>query len=187
MHKERSVMQSCADWLKNNIDNAPSISDSDFNAAGEKPSEDEYVHSGRVNSIVIHHSATISGCARVFRALHRAVNGWIDIGYHFVIGNGTLSGDGEVEEGRPIWAVGAHSRGHNKDSIGICLVGNFNLEAPTGKQLESLASLLERLMIDLSLPESCITLHRDVQGCLTECPGKNLTIVAILNSLGKRI
>lgn len=44
--------------------------------------------------------------------------GWSDIGYHWVIRR-----DGRVEQGRPEARAGAHVRGHNANSIGICLVG----------------------------------------------------------------
>ncbi len=80
----------------------------------------------KVKRIVIHHSATATGNAAFFRVLHRMVNNWNDIGYHFVIGNGSFSCDGMVEEGRKLPFTGAHARGANEDSIGICLVGNFN-------------------------------------------------------------
>lgn len=45
-------------------------------------------------------------------------NGWSDIGYHYVIRR-----DGTVELGRPELVAGAHTRGQNKHSIGICVVG----------------------------------------------------------------
>src|SRR4051812_3753672 len=48
--------------------------------------------------IVIHHSATPSGSAAAFDRMHRA-KGWDELGYHFVIGNGTMSGDGQIEVG----------------------------------------------------------------------------------------
>lgn len=176
-------MQSCAQWLRSNLSDIPDISDEEMNAAGERPAEDPYVRLDRVNSLVIHHSATKTGCARVFRALHRAVNGWIDIGYHFVIGNGTLSCDGEIEYGRPVWSVGAHARGHNRDSIGICLVGNFCETSPTDKQIASLTDLLRKLLEDCNLSRSGILLHRDVPGCRTECPGDNLNIKGIIDAL----
>ena len=168
-------MQSCARWIRNNLHDIQDISDEEIDAAGERPSEDIYVRLDEINSLVIHHSATETGCARVFRALHRAVNGWVDIGYHFVVGNGTLSGDGEVESGRPIWAVGAHAREHNNNSIGICLVGNFNLSYPTAKQRDSLSELLKELLSRNGLARSDIILHRDVPGCNTECPGNGVS------------
>lgn len=45
-------------------------------------------------------------------------NGWKDIGYHYVIDI-----DGTIEPGRPIDQVGAHCKGHNQNTIGICYVG----------------------------------------------------------------
>ena len=176
-------MQTSAQWLRSYLNDIPDISDEEMNAAGEKPSEVLYVRLDKVNSLVIHHSATETGNARVFRALHRAVNGWIDIGYHFVIGNGTLSCDGEIEPGRPVWAVGAHAREHNSDSIGICLVGNFCRTSPTRKQIASLKDLLRKLLEDFSLSRSGILLHRDVPGCSTECPGDNLTLKKVIDAL----
>ena len=47
--------------------------------------------------------------------------GWRDIGYHLVINR-----DGAIEQGRPLEDVGAHARGYNRDSIGICLVGGVD-------------------------------------------------------------
>ena len=176
-------MQSCAEWIRSNLSGIPDISDDEMNIAGEKPSEGIYGRLDKVNSLIIHHSATETGCARVFRALHRAVNCWVDIGYHFVIGNGTLSFDGEIEPGRPVWSVGAHARGQNRDSIGICLVGNFCITSPTPKQMASLRDLLKKLLSDYSISRSSILLHRDVPGCRTECPGGNLTIKEIIDAL----
>lgn len=48
---------------------------------------------------------------------HRA-RGWAGIGYHYVIDR-----DGSIGKGRPLSRVGAHTRGHNRDSVGICLIG----------------------------------------------------------------
>jgi len=44
--------------------------------------------------------------------------GWKGFGYHYLIDR-----DGKIAEGRPLSEVGAHAKGHNADSIGICLVG----------------------------------------------------------------
>src|SRR5438445_259074 len=48
--------------------------------------------------IVIHHSATPTGGAVAFDKMHRA-KGWDELGYHFVVGNGTDTRDGQVEVG----------------------------------------------------------------------------------------
>ena len=52
------------------------------------------------------------------RKWHVKDNGWSDIGYHFLIDR-----DGKVVEGRPVERSGAHTKGHNKSSIGIALFG----------------------------------------------------------------
>lgn len=48
---------------------------------------------------------------------HRA-RGWLSIGYHYVIRR-----DGTVETGRSEHDAGAHAKGYNQKSIGICLIG----------------------------------------------------------------
>ena len=176
-------MQSCAEWIRDNFEDVANLDSYDLNRAGEKPSDSVHVPLKNVNSLIIHHSATSTGCSRVFRALHRAVNGWLDMGYHFVIGNGSLSEDGEVEEGRPLWAIGAHARKHNEDTIGICLVGDFSDTYPTEDQMKSLGILLKRLLLKYGLSLSCIILHRDLSGCRTVCPGDNLTRDMIISAI----
>lgn len=47
--------------------------------------------------------------------------GWSDIGYHFVI---DLFGN--VHTGRPITRQGAGVKGHNKDTVHICLIGGLD-------------------------------------------------------------
>ena len=55
---------------------------------------------GRWGHVVVHNSATKRGNAKVFEYYHRQVRGMGDgLAYHFVIGNGTYSGKGEVEVG----------------------------------------------------------------------------------------
>jgi len=48
-------------------------------------------------------------------------NGWLDIGYHWVIKR-----DGTIEDGRDVNRVGAHTKGYNTGSLGICMVGGVN-------------------------------------------------------------
>lgn len=77
-----------------------------------------------INRIIIHCSYSKPSMdigAKTIRDWHVNENGWTDIGYHYVIRR-----DGKVEEGRPIERMGAHARGNNSDSIGICLVGGMD-------------------------------------------------------------
>ncbi len=164
--------ETCFRWLRRYCSVLPPLEPRQFEAAGEPPPPSVHRRMEKIRRIVVHHSATATGCARVFRAMHRAVNGWLDLGYHYVIGNGTLSGDGQVESGRPEWAVGAHSRKNNEDSIGVCLVGNFDDAPPTDHQLEALSGLLARLIDRYSLTPDNIFLHRELPECRTGCPGR---------------
>jgi hypothetical protein len=132
--------------------------------------------------IVIHHSATPSGSAAVFDRMHRQ-KGWDELGYHFVIGNGTDSGNGRVEVG-PRWPRqkwGAHAKTpdnrFNDYGIGVCLVGNFDIERPTPQQMQSLARLTAYLMQTYKIPAGNILGHRDTKA--TECPGRNLNIAQV--------
>jgi len=81
----------------------------------------------KINRIVIHCSATPPGWyagkslndqITEIRRWHTDERGWRDIGYHVLVGR-----DGDVGYGRPIAQSGAHVRGHNADTIGVCLIG----------------------------------------------------------------
>ncbi len=129
--------------------------------------------------IVVHHSATPTGGAAAFDAMHRA-KGWDELGYDFVIGNGTDTGDGQIEVG-PRWTKqkqGAHAKTpdnkFNEYGIGICLVGNFDNQRPTPAQLRSLTQLSAYLMHTYHIGVSNILGHRDTKA--TECPGRNINI-----------
>jgi hypothetical protein len=127
--------------------------------------------------IVIHHSAGDQGDLRLIDRYHRDKRGWLSAGYHFIIGNGTLSGNGVIEV-CPRWLDqqdGSHCHGHNATAIGICLIGNFEVpgEKPSPVQLLSLAQLTAYLSLRYGIPSENIYLHREVEGALTLCPGKN--------------
>src|SRR5258706_7324556 len=128
--------------------------------------------------IVIHHSDTKTGCAAAFDRYHNDVHHWDELGYHFVIGNGTGSRDGQVEVG-PRWSKqkwGAHAgvKEFNEFGIGICLVGDFDVTRPTPEQMQSLTQLTAWLMSSYHIPESRIIGHRDAKS--TNCPGRYMDI-----------
>lgn len=73
-----------------------------------------------IEKIIIHCSATPEGRdvkTETIKQWHLDM-GFSDIGYHYVI-----ELDGQMKEGRPLEVVGAHVRGQNNNSIGICYVG----------------------------------------------------------------
>jgi len=100
--------------------------------------------------IIVHNSGTRQGNARIFDYYHRNVRRMSNgLAYHFVIGNGTSSGNGEIEVGsrwrRQINGGHVHSDYLNNISLGICLVGDFNRDQPTRAQLDSCEELIRYL------------------------------------------
>lgn len=139
--------------------------------------------------IVIHHSATEKGNAARFDYYHRKVKKWeYGLAYHFVIGNGSFSEDGEIEVGER-WKKqihGAHTANMacNRVAIGICLVGDFeNGGPPTENQLESLVSLIQYLSRKYKIASSNILQHKQVHQKCTACPGKNFPFAELKTRL----
>jgi hypothetical protein len=136
----------------------------------------------RWTAIIIHHSGTKTGNSAIFDKWHREGNHWEGVGYDFVIGNGSNSGNGEVEVTYR-WrrqVTGAHCGGTpgnwaNKDAVGICLVGNFNQTRPTNAQMKSLVKLVRFLQSRYKIPKSRIYGHGATPGAgtVTDCPGRN--------------
>jgi len=62
--------------------------------------------------------------------------------------------------------------GMNRKGIGICLVGNFNKEQVTKKQMDSLVYLVNMLRKYFNIPAKNILGHGHVSGAKMECPGK---------------
>jgi LysM repeat protein len=136
------------------------------------------VRPGRWKYIVLHHSGTESGNIKGMDEYHRTrrhmENG---LAYHFVIGNGKGMEDGAVGVGRrwPRQINGGHlaSESLNEIAIGICLVGNFDKEKPTKKQLASLEALLHALRDRCDLPASAVKTHQQINPVYTRCPGRH--------------
>ncbi len=129
--------------------------------------------------LVIHHTATETGSVEMIHKLHlqrkdSSGKPWMGIGYHFVIGNGHGMDDGQIEAtfrwNDQIHGAHAGNQQYNQQGIGICLVGNFEKQPPSEKQLESLAQLIESLSKRYNIPKDEIIGHRDVKP--TACPGK---------------
>lgn len=124
-----------------------------------------------INEIIVHCSATPPsmdiGAAEI-REWHMA-KGWADIGYHYVVRR-----NGQLEEGRPIERAGAHAKGRNANSIGICLVGGVDADGNPadnfrGSQKTKLRVLIRDLRRQFPAIRSVIG-HRDVPGVAKACP-----------------
>jgi len=129
--------------------------------------------------IVLHHSASENDSLETIDRFHREVRGWDGCGYHFIIGNGSYSGDGQIEVSRR-WLEqkhGAHTKvpGHpeyNQFGIGICLVGNFEQHPPSARQVQAAQALIAYLMARYAIPPSNVSLHRVLARGRTACPGR---------------
>lgn len=92
--------------------------------------------------------------------------GWSEIGYHYVI---LL--DGTIEKGRDVNKAGAHCKGYNKTSIGVCFMGGKNAdnskwEKPTKCQVEC----FKNLDIELSMKYPNISVHGHYEYSSKSCP-----------------
>ena len=141
------------------------------------------VRGGRWKYIVVHNSGTRQGNAAIFDYYHRHTrhmpNG---LAYHFVIGNGTSTGDGEIEVGnrwkRQINGGHVHSDYLNNIALGICLVGDYNRDVPTRAQYAALDELITYLRkrvgrVDRRL--SIVKAHREINPVPTDCPGNRFS------------
>jgi N-acetyl-anhydromuramyl-L-alanine amidase AmpD len=137
--------------------------------------------------LVLHHTATDHDSVATIDRVHRQRKDkqgqpWVGIGYHFVIGNGHGMEDGQIE---PTFRwqkqlAGAHAGvgRYNDAGIGICLVGNFEEQQPTKKQFAAVNELVSSLRTQFEISPTSIVGHNQVKA--TECPGKHLSVTAIV-------
>jgi N-acetylmuramoyl-L-alanine amidase len=133
---------------------------------------------GPLDHLVLHHTAyhsdriggtSVAAQSRHMREIERwhLERGFLAIGYHFVI-----SQTGRIFRGRPVDRIGAHVKGHNRGTVGICLMGDFEHERPTIAALAALAAVSTEL-----IPGGAgkpLRAHRDHAGQATKCPGRFL-------------
>ena len=127
--------------------------------------------------IVVHHSGTSGGNAKIFDYYHSEERGMENgMAYHFVIGNGTDSGDGQIEVGnrwrRQIQGGHLASETLNEIAIGICLVGDFSRTRLGPRQTASLIELVQFLRKMMPEERLKFRLHREINTRPTECPGR---------------
>ena len=120
----------------------------------------------KTNKIIIHCSATPEGRETTVEDIKRwhttpppNGNGWKDIGYHYIIYI-----NGSVHLGRDITKAGAHTKGHNESSIGICYVGGIDKDMKPKNTLNinqqnSLIQLIKDLLVDY--PNATIHGHNE--------------------------
>ena len=124
----------------------------------------------KTDAIVIHHVGNTDKNVNS-AAIHRwhLKNGWAGIGYHYVIRK-----DGTIERGRPLHTVGAHCYNQNEHTVGICVIGNFELARPTHEQFRSTEELIGSIcrLYQINPDIKTVRGHKDYNR--TDCPGTYL-------------
>lgn len=126
-------------------------------------------YNNKPTEIIYHHSVSSNKTPESIHEYHKSKD-WSGIGYQYYIRK-----DGTIYTGRPENAQGAHAKGENKRSIGICLEGNFEEEELSLEQMQSLYEL--SMYITLKYDIYKIIGHGDVGETL--CPGINFPVEAI--------
>ena len=128
----------------------------------------------KIDEIIVHCSATPEGkdySVDTIRKWHLQ-RGFSDIGYHYIIYR-----DGSIHTGRDESVIGAHCKGHNSNSIGVCYIGGCTSDGKTPKdtrtteQKQSLVKLLKELKA--KYPQASIHGHRDFSS--KACPSFDAT------------
>jgi N-acetyl-anhydromuramyl-L-alanine amidase AmpD len=150
---------------------------------------EEMAEERRWQYIVVHHSATPKATIDAIRRYHVGI-GFEGVGYHFVINNGRAEGtvDGRITPTQR-WLEqrsGAHARirhhpEFNSEGIGICLVGNFEKEPPTPKQMVALERLVLALCRRYGIGLDAVIGHGELKN--TKCPGRLFPMEAFVMDL----
>lgn len=141
----------------------------------------------RIEKIIIHHSQRELDFPLFIKARHKLLRHWDDIGYHYLIGNGNFfTIDGKLYSGRQENLVGYHALGYNDNSLGICLIGNYDKTAPTQKQLLTLTSFLREKMSQYDISVQNIFGHRELPNIKKSCPGKFIDMDYIRSLVSKK-
>jgi N-acetylmuramoyl-L-alanine amidase len=153
----------------------------------------------RPEYIVVHHSLTKDGQTvnwEAIRRYHVETNGWSDIGYHHGIER--VGGVLVAMRGRSETQPGAHTKEMhmNSRSLGVCVVGNFDLAPPDIETLMFLRDLCFAGMVNHRIPASNVIGHRDAgrmaghdwrRGQFKTCPGRLFPMNSLRDMLSGKI
>lgn len=126
-------------------------------------------YSNKPDTIILHHAeASICSIDDIDR-WHK-LRGWAGVGYHYFVKK-----DGTIYRGRPEKADGAHTKGYNTHSIGLCAEGAYMKEEMPEVQRKSIIALSQYIKLRYDIKH--IYGHREVYA--TACPGTNYPLAQI--------
>jgi N-acetylmuramoyl-L-alanine amidase len=143
----------------------------------------------KINKIIVHCSVSHFGNRDLIDEWHKE-RGFDEVGYHYVICNPywdmlsfkehkpNWENDGLLQTGRAVKKIGAHARGHNTGSIGICLIG---VDLFTGRQLITLFNHIKFLKEHLCAKDTQVLGHHELDSKKT-CPNLNMELLRELIS-----
>ena len=139
--------------------------------------------------IILHHSKDIDRIVRDtegIRNYHMQIRGFDDNGYHFCLEQ--VHNDYKICEGRPLMYAGAHALGFNHNSIGVCLVGDYDEKAISIGRMIKLLVLLKSLQLVYDIPIKRILGHRETyilrnKPVAKTCPGVEISMDEIREAL----
>ena len=133
--------------------------------------------------IIIHHSATKDGTLSDYEAIkryHMETNKWDNIAYHWIVE--MVNGKPVVRTGRKENEIGAHTVGMNSISIGICVVGNYDVD----KLPNPLFDVLVNLIKDINARyKTKFPIEPHSKYAPKTCPGKLFPLSDVIKAVGK--
>lgn len=131
----------------------------------------------KISKIILHCSDSQDSLNIGFKEINswHKQQGWlsdsgVSCGYHYVIRR-----DGKIERGRPDHEIGAHVKGHNSESIGVCWVGR---KYASDAQLLAIRQLLRGLIDKYELKPYDIWGHTELDGKKT-CPNLEMSYIRL--------
>ncbi|MBU2562539.1 MAG: peptidoglycan recognition protein family protein [Nanoarchaeota archaeon] len=132
----------------------------------------------KIKFLVVHHSQKEDDSLERIKNFHVNERKWEDIGYHYIIDK-----KGKLHKAREEKFIGAHVFGFNRESLGICLLGNLDKEIPTKNQIKTLVKLLIKKAKENKISSKNILGHREFPGVTKTCPGKLVN----MNEIRKKV
>ena len=128
-----------------------------------------FIMARKIDKIIIHCAATPEGRdvkMETIKSWHVKGRGWSDIGYHYII-----ELDGAVKAGRPLHRSGAHTKGHNATSIGVCYVGGIDKDKkPKDTRTDAQRKAMDILIDDLKMEHPTASVHGHNEFAAKACP-----------------
>ena len=124
--------------------------------------------------VILHCSATKDTDSLSWEAIRRYhvdTLGWSDIGYHY--GIEMYNGQLVYKRGRHPYTQGAHCKaaGRNQDSLGVCVVGEYDTVPPDQDRIDATVCFLANLCFVFNIKPEDVYGHREFEPMKT-CPGK---------------